>query len=50
MGDIGLPRGLCGNRADHEPHVHHSETLGTFWCHADQTRRLPYAAEVRRQR
>ena len=40
--------GLCGNRDDHEPHGWNS-TVGRFWCHADQTRRLPYAAEVRRR-
>ncbi len=39
--------GLCGDRGDHEPHWHES-TVGRFWCHADQTRRLPYAAEARR--
>lgn len=44
-----LPHGLCGNRDDHEPHVHESATLGTFWCTADQTTRLPFAAEARRK-
>ncbi len=40
-----LPAGLCGNREDHAPHRHESTSLGTFWCHADQTKRLPYAME-----
>lgn len=40
--------GLCGNKEDHIPHLHQSKTLGTFWCHADQSQRLPYAAEMRR--
>lgn len=39
------PHGLCGNRQDHEPHVHDSPSLGTFWCHADQAKRLPFAME-----
>lgn len=43
------PHGLCGNKQDHEPHVYHSGSLGTFWCHADQVKRLPFAAERRRQ-
>lgn len=41
--------GLCGNKADHIPHIHTSLTLGTFRCHADQSKRLPYAAERRRK-
>lgn len=44
-----LPHGLCPDRDDHEAHVHESATLGTFWCTADQTTRLPYAAEARRK-
>lgn len=35
--------GLCGNREDHVEHVYESDSLGTFWCHADQTKRLPFA-------
>lgn len=27
-----LPRGQCGSRDEHEPHVHDSPTLGTFRC------------------
>jgi hypothetical protein len=42
-----LPLGLCGNREDHEPHEHQSESLGLFWCDADQERRQPYASEKR---
>lgn len=45
----GLPQGLCGDREEHEPHRHESPSLGTFWCTADQTHRLPFAAERRRQ-
>lgn len=41
--------GLCGNRVDHEPHQHISKSLGIFWCHADQARRLPFAAERRKR-
>ncbi len=41
-------QGLCGDRTDHEPHLHDSDSLGTFWCHADQSQRLPYAAERQR--
>lgn len=39
------PHGLCGNRADHEPHLYKSTSLGVFYCHADQAKRLPYALE-----
>lgn len=39
--------GLCGNKTDHEPHLHQSNSLGIFWCHANQTRRLPFALEKR---
>lgn len=40
-----LPDGLCGNRDDHRPHRQDSESLGTFWCHADQSKREPYRSE-----
>lgn len=43
-----LKNGLCGNRFNHEPHVHESASLGTFWCTAEQPARIPYAAELRR--
>lgn len=43
------PHGLCGNRADHDPHVHKSLSLGRFWCTADQSKRLPYALEARQR-
>jgi len=42
-----LPQGLCGNRNDHAPHCVDSETLGRYWCHADQKQRQPYASEAR---
>jgi len=44
-----LPIGLCGNREDHDPHRHESTSLGVFWCSADQTTRLPFAAGQRKQ-
>lgn len=45
-----LVQGLCGNREDHAPHYHPSSPSGApMWCHADQSRRLPHAAEVRRK-
>ncbi len=43
-----LPRGLCGNRQDHDPHPVYGSTVGDFWCTARQEDRLPYAAERRR--
>lgn len=45
----GLPQGLCGDREEHEPHRHESSSLGVFWCTADQSQRLPFAAERRRE-
>jgi len=43
-----LPEGLCGNRENHAPHRHESASLGAFWCHADQAKRLPYVMERKR--
>jgi len=43
------PDGLCGERGDHHPHLYDSETLGRFWCTADQSHREPYRSERRRQ-
>ena len=45
-----IPTDLCGNRDDHEPHLieHVAAADGPMFCHADQTKRLPYAAEQRR--
>jgi len=40
-----MPDGLCGERREHYAHIHDSASLGRFWCHADQSRRLPAAAE-----
>ena len=40
-----FPVGLCGNRADHAPHLHDSTSLGRMWCEADQAKRLPFAME-----
>lgn len=43
-----LPWGLCGNRADHAPHlVTNSAVAPAFFCTARQEDRLPYAAEHR---
>jgi hypothetical protein len=42
------PDGLCEDRTEHRPHLHDSETLGRFWCTADQSRREPYRSERRR--
>jgi hypothetical protein len=39
------PDGLCGNRDEHVPHLHDSETLGRFWCTADQSHREPGRSE-----
>lgn len=40
-----LPHGLCANRSEHAVHVHDSDTLGRFWCMADQGEREPYRSE-----
>jgi hypothetical protein len=37
--------GLCANRAEHAPHLVTEGSLAPYWCHADQSRRLPGAAE-----
>lgn len=42
--------GLCGIREDHEPHAVSTGSLSPYWCHADQSHRLPYAAEQRRKK
>lgn len=42
-----LPKGLCGNRAPHEPHVVLGAAVGDFRCHAVQSERLPWSAERR---
>ena len=39
-----LPQGLCGDRKDHNPHLVRKK-LGSYWCGADQTQRLPYRLE-----
>lgn len=41
------PNGLCGNKDDHAPHLVERAAIGTYWCHADQTKRLPWALERR---
>lgn len=46
---LQVREGLCGNRKEHEPHRHESGSLGVFWCTADESQRLPFAAERRRQ-
>ena len=45
-----VPEGLCGNKNDHEPHVVPRAAVaggGSFWCHADQKKRLPFALDPR---
>jgi hypothetical protein len=44
-----LRHGLCTDRSDHQPHEVNSAVFGWFWCHADQTKREPYASEQRRK-
>lgn len=46
---VPVPEGLCGNREDHDPHLVEFAPVanGPLWCHADQSRRLPYALERR---
>jgi hypothetical protein len=44
-----IPRGLCGNRREHDPHMHDSTSLGRFFCHADQSKRLPFMLEQGRK-
>ncbi|WP_405776093.1 hypothetical protein [Streptomyces sp. NBC_01538] len=44
-----LPRGLCGDKADHQPHSYISGSLDEFRCTADQESRLPYAAEIQQK-
>jgi hypothetical protein len=36
---------LCGTKTDHLSHEHTSESLGVFWCTADQTQREPFRSE-----
>lgn len=48
MRDTVQRRGLCADRSDHKPHLHNSETLGTFMCSGDQDDREPYRSERRR--
>lgn len=47
---LQLPRGLCGYKLNHEGHLVTTGSLAPYWCHADQTKRLPYAAERARQK
>lgn len=42
------PDGLCADRGEHRAHLHDSETLGRFWCTADQSQREPWRSERRR--
>lgn len=46
---FAVPVGLCGNKEDHDPHIHESRSLGTYFCHADQSRRLPYCLEEKQK-
>ena len=45
---VGLKAvGLCGDRSDHAPHWVKSApiSMAGYWCHADQTKRMPFAGE-----
>lgn len=42
------PRGLCGVKAEHFPHVVHTGSLAPFFCTADQSQREPGRSERRR--
>lgn len=42
------PRGLCPDRNEHEAHPYYSDSLGGFWCTADQSQREPGRSERRR--
>lgn len=42
---LTAPEGLCANRDDHKPHLVREGSLAPYLCTADQSRRLPYAAE-----
>lgn len=45
---VDLPVGLCGDKGDHEPHDVLTGSLAPFRCSANQSTRLPHAAERRR--
>lgn len=45
VGTGAEPDGLCGDRAEHRAHLHESDSLGTFWCTADQDQREPGRSE-----
>lgn len=46
---LNMPRGLCANKTEHNPHAHFSDTLGLFWCTANQREREPYRSERRKR-
>ncbi|MDX2545932.1 hypothetical protein PV331_29355 [Streptomyces sp. WI04-05B] len=48
-GESDPPHGLCGGKADHQPHSYISGSLDEFRCTADQESRLPYAAEIQQK-
>lgn len=48
VGTGNEPDGLCADRGEHRAHLHDSETLGRFWCTADQSQREPWRSERRR--
>lgn len=45
----GMPVGLCGNKSPHGPHEHRSDSLGLFWCTANQHDREPERSRRRWQ-
>jgi len=51
MGAWPRVEGLCGDKTDHNPHRVEWSTVAQagFWCHADQTKRMPWAGEQARK-
>lgn len=43
-----VPKGLCGDRSDHLPHVKETGSLAPFICSANQDDREPMRSERRR--
>lgn len=48
--DVELDEKLCDNREEHVQHLHQSLKYGgTFWCHADQSKRPPFVPRTKRK-
>lgn len=39
---VEFRRGLCGDWGEHSPHIHVSESLGTYWCTANNEDRIEF--------